>query len=239
MFWGEWEPPSKVEKLETNRNSLYPQWLHQPYLPNPLPSGSNLQNTDPFVFGESFKYFICKQLKRNRPTQLASLEQGSLILFGSTKGQGENAFFQLDTVFVVSKFKEYDPSDGHALVEMLNSKCITEDYYHAVFKRAFLSKVPYSKLNSLKLRLYFGATYDNPEEGMYSFSPAKLYNGKKIGFQRIQLKDMCHITNNLNSAPKISEDKTLNEIKEFWEKVREISRDSGCVEGIKFNYNKE
>ncbi len=236
MFWGEWEPPSKVEKLETNGNRLYPQWLHRPYLPNPFPTESGLQNTDPFVFGESFKYLVCKQISFK---SLTSLDTGSLILFGSTHGKNHNAFFQLDTVFVVSKFKEYDPSDKNALVDLLKSKCIIEDYYQAVFKMAFPSEKTCSKSNAFNLRLYFGATCDDPVEGMYSFSPAKLYNDGKIGFPRIQLKDMCYITNNLNAAPKFSKDKTLNEIKDFWKKVQDISRRSCCVEGVKFNYEKE
>ena len=235
MFWGEWEPPSKVEKLETNGNSLYPQWLHRPYLPNPLPTNPKLQNTDPFVFGESFKYFRCQQFRKNKPTQLASLDHGSLVLFGSHK----DTFFQLDTVFVVSKCYGYSSSDRNALIDLLNNKGITEDYYQAVFKMAFSSETACSKLKTLNLCLYFGATYDNPIKGMYSFSPAKLYNGKKIGFPRIkQFKYKTYIEPKLPQGFKITE-VGLDEIKDFWEKIREISRESCCVEGIKFNYDKE
>ena len=131
MFWGEWEPPSKVRKLKMNGDSLLPQWLHCPYLPNVMPiqkgsggcSGDTLnqeqsyyQNTDPCVFGKNFIYFNCKQhMKKQKSedrvsTGLATLEKGSVILFGSTKKKGEDSpFFQLDTVFVVDRFIGYKP----------------------------------------------------------------------------------------------------------------------------------
>ena len=127
IFWGEWEPPSEVEKLDNENNALLPKWLHKPYLPDPIPKQSNsetdcsgdtvnkeqpyFQNTDPCVFGENFIYFNCKQHKKKSnsiertETELARLERGSLILFGSTKGsKPEEAFFMLDTVFVYSWF---------------------------------------------------------------------------------------------------------------------------------------
>jgi len=100
MFWGEWESPSQVRQLNQQSNKLLPKWLHSPYIPKELPVSmgyqESFQNTDPYIFGESFKYFICKQFKpkSKRETQLASLEKGSIILFGSTKGRARNeAFF--------------------------------------------------------------------------------------------------------------------------------------------------
>ena len=101
LFWGEWEPPSKVEKLLKSESKFFPKWLHRPYLPNILPTSrgyqESYQNTDPCVFGDSFKYFVCKQFKakNGQLTKLAKLEKGSLILFGSTANQNKkDAFFQ-------------------------------------------------------------------------------------------------------------------------------------------------
>ncbi len=232
MFWGEWEPPSSVTKFKNTPNSSYPKWLHKPYLPKTIPisvSGqTNFQNTDPFVFGDSFKYFVCKQSKSlpksdvRKTTALAKLEKGSIILFGSTK---EESFFQLDTVFVVSHYVEYNSSDPNALIGIEG----IENYREIVFKMVF----PIPDEHSLKLRLYFGATYENPVEGMYSFSPSKLWNNDEIGFPRIQLQNINHLTNNVNANPKIT---TISEeeISEFWTKLRKISRDQGCIEGVKF-----
>lgn len=234
IFWGEWEPPSYVTEFECQENKFFPKWLHKPYLPNTLPKSDEnqaiFQNTDPCVFGDSFKYFLCKQFKQKNKslTPLAKLDKGSLILFGSTANQNKaDAFFQLDTVFVVSEFIEYDISDPNALSEL-------GVYRDFVFKMAFPQPSDYS----LKLRLYKGATFKNTVEGMYSFSPAKIWENQKVGFPRISLKDMDYITNNLNAAPKIS-NVSMNEIKGFWNKIVEITKNNDCVEGVEFSYEKE
>ncbi len=237
MFWGEWEPPSIVSSLDNQNDKLMPKWLHRPYLPKAIPISDgyqqSFQNTDPFVFGESFKYFVCKQFvpKKKRVTQLASLDKGSIILFGSTKGKSKEAsIFQLDTVFVVSEFIEYDMADIDALIVDKVSKT----YRDVVFKMAFPNPANYS----LKLRLYFGATFYDQYEGMYSFSPSKRYRNNQYGFPRVMLKDLKYIRNNLNAAPKISE-VGMQEITLFWEEIRNISREQRCVEGVKYEYDKE
>jgi hypothetical protein len=234
VFWGEWEPPSHVEELENKPPKFFPRWIHRPYLPKKTPNSNgyqeSYQNTDPCVFGDSFKYFVCKQFKpKNRTlTSLAKLDKGSLILFGSTANQNkENAFFQLDTVFVVSEHIKYDISDPNALLDLGN-------YRDFVFKMAFPQPSDYS----LKLRLYKGASFENSVEKMYSFSPAKKWVNQQSSFARVPLKDMDYITNNLNAAPKIT-DASIVEVKVFWNKIVEISRRNGCVEGVKFNYEQE
>ena len=231
LFWGEWEPPSEIIKLDNQGNKLMPKWLHKPYLPATLPKSTgyqqSYQNTDPLVFGEHFRYFVCKQFKpkSGKETALAKLERGSIILFGSTKNANtKDAFFQLDTVFVVSDYIEYDPSDENAL-----SNYNIDGYRDFVFKMAF----PEPFKHSLKLRLYIGATYDNPVSGMYSFAPARLYENNKHGFPRVKLKDLKYLTNNLNAGPKIT-DVEEKDVIEFWKKIRNISRDEGCVEGVQF-----
>ncbi len=234
MFWGEWEPDSYVSKLK-KENHDDPQWLHKPILKSEIPESDGFQmsyqNSDPFVFGKEFRYFVCKQIKKNKTTKMAKIEPGSLILFGSTKGQTkDNAYFMVDTVFVVSSFIEYNPDQPDALSD------IDETYKNIVYKMAF-PKQPSPQIKG-QLRLYIGATYDNPFKGMYSFSPAKLYNNDISGFPRIKLKDLEYITNNLNSAVKIS-DTSIDNIKTFWEKIRELSRKEGCVEGISFKYQIE
>jgi hypothetical protein len=233
LFWGEWEPPSVVNEFASRPTWFHPRWLHRPYLPEVIPDphsdGASLQNTDPYVFDGPFKYAICKQFKSRtgRPTQLANLDRGSIVLFGSTGNQNKpNAFFQLDTVFVVGDYLEYDVSDPAPL-----SLPELRDYHTAVFQMAF----PNPTKNSLKLRLYFGATYDNPFEGMYSFSPAQVFNGQSQGFPRVALKDLPYLTNNLNAAPKIS-GVSIDQSTIFWEEIRTISREQGCVEGVHYDF---
>ncbi|MDY0083329.1 MAG: hypothetical protein RBR74_09125 [Ignavibacteriaceae bacterium] len=231
LFWGEWEPPSSVIKL--NKTNFYePLWLHKPLLPLELPLSNgyqkSYQNTDPFVFGKSFKYLVCKQFKPKtlKTTQLAKLDKGSVILFGSTAGKNRGtSFFQLDTVFVISKYIDYDISDPEALMN------VDDLYRKIVFKMAF----PFHNNKPLTLRLYKGATFENKYNGMYSFVPARVWNNNASGFPRVKLHDIEYLTNNLNSAPKITE-LPDNEIKKFWEKIVKISRKQGCVEGVGFNY---
>jgi hypothetical protein len=233
IFWGEWEPPSYVAEFEFKPSKYYPKWLHKPYLPKEMPHSNgyqnSYQNTDPCVFGDCFKYFVCKQFKQNRNlTSLAKLDNGSIILFGSTANQNKpEAFFQLDTVLVISEHIVYDISDNFALAGM-------GAYRDYVFKMAF----PHPSNYSLKLRLYKGATFRMPTEGMYSFSPAKIWDNQQAGFPRVPLKDMDYITNNLNAAPKISE-VSESQARDFWNKILEISRKSDCIEGVGFNYDKE
>lgn len=261
-FWGEWEPPSKVEALGKQPDKFHPRWLHSPYLPSAIPSPTQLpgscsssstkrlkacapscktdesscQNTDPFVFGDCFKYFVCKQWipKTGRSTGLAALDKGSVILFGSTSGRtAKNAFFQLDTVFVVGSYLEYRPCDPASLPQ---HPSISPDYLKAVFHMAFPGRNP-NIPSGLKLRLYLGATFASPENGMYSFAPARVAGKTAEGFPRVALKDLPYLTNNLNSAPKFKNGNEA-EILQFWQEIREISRKQGCVEGVRFTYEK-
>lgn len=235
-LWGEWEPPSYVKSFANTPDKFHPQWIHEPFLPQILPMSNgyqiSYQNTDPCIFGDTFKYFVCKQFKpKNRKlTSLAKLDKGSIILFGSTGNQNtKNAFFQLDTVFVVSDFIEYDISDPNAL-----NGIGLGNYRDYVFKMAF----PVHSSYSLKLRLYLGATFNNPYKRMYSFAPSKLWKDETKGFPRIKLKDIKYVTNNLNAAPKFSED-SIEDIYIFWNEIRDIIKKQGCVEGVKFDYGKE
>ena len=99
-FWGEWEAEGDAERIlpdgrERERN--HPNYYCAPwYKPRPRSEqnrggcepdkdGKRCQNTDPFVLGDRFFYSNCRQRigQRNIPTQLQSLESGSIILFGS------------------------------------------------------------------------------------------------------------------------------------------------------------
>ena len=47
---------------------------------------------------------------------MTKIDKGSIILFGSTAGKiRDDAFFQLDTVFVVADWIEYDPANLDSL----------------------------------------------------------------------------------------------------------------------------
>ena len=286
-FWGEWEPPSSVVRLENSPDEGHPTWLHRPCLPAEDPqrpagasscspvrtkdrcsascSGTKTgtpQNTDPYVFGPCFKYFVCKQIKRygsnsdtetQRATWLAKLNVGSVILFGSSKGTRarRNFRFLLDTVFVVGEWLEYDPWHpeglrGHALVD--------RDFLHSSFHVALPTMKAGPASSGPKLRLYLGATKDAPCGGMYSFSPARVAaNGKPVGFPRVELRNSDFrelgsvasstgsgnlLTDNLNSAARGVE-VSLGDMALVWGKVRDLCRESKCVEGVRFHLTRQ
>jgi hypothetical protein len=93
--------------------------------------------------------------------------------------------------------------------------------------------------------LYKGATFDDPENGMFSFVPAKVYDNKKIGFPRFFIPDDFYKPENNNfnkyfaiwkcNGCNIYEGKntgitnteaSINETKKFWNYLKnEISKD--------------
>lgn len=111
MFWGEWEGPSTVID-RWDRDGDLPRFLHEPVWGRP-PTPGFRQNTDPWVFGDCFRYSNCKQITyRGNPSAMQRLTAGSVVLFGSHLG-GE---FRVDTVFVVDDEPEtYVPSDNSIL----------------------------------------------------------------------------------------------------------------------------
>lgn len=161
-----------------------------------------------------------------------------MILFGSTHGEGRAAFFQLDTVFVVGRSIPYNPAKPENLP---SDPLVDPDFLKASFHTA-LPVTDCEVTADLKLRLYLGATIDNPVNGMYSFSPAKVLKGTPEGFSRVRLREKDinlpghsnFLTNNLNSAPKKSVI-TAAEARALWESVLFKCRDHGCVPGVRFH----
>ena len=95
VFWGEWEPPSRVI-ARWPRSRRLPRFLHEPVWHTPRHRVPR-HNTDPWVFGKTFLYSNCKQFTpHGTPSALQSVTRGSLILFGSKLDHE----FVLDTVFV-------------------------------------------------------------------------------------------------------------------------------------------
>lgn len=178
-FWGEWEPQSEVQVLAQKPRAAHPRWLHIPRLAlkgieslrkqncAPCASGGP-QNTDPLVFGDRFRYALCQQFwqpKRSprRPTQLAQLGEGEIILFGSRVDGG----FALDTVFVVGAYAPVWPDGSLPSWESDLHRKITMD----------LIDIP-----PCGLRLYGGATW-SPDKP-FSFVPCLPVAGRARGFPR-------------------------------------------------------
>ena len=219
-FWCEWEAQAKKLKNLSCFEKGNPKYLWQPYYC--LSADKNLQNTDPFIFGEHFHYVCCRQWKNKNPTQLQFLKQGSVILFGSNL----NGSFVLDTVFVVDKYKDIE-----SIQDVSNE--VEQAYTNVTLTQILRS---YSCASSHtwtppKFRLYFGAKYTNPLNGMFSFFPCLPYQNQTTGFCRpiIQIEGL--IINKLNQNFNLTE--TLIESnQQLWLEVKKQVETTGLKIGI-------
>lgn len=223
MFWAEWEPQSTVKRRLTHFEDL-PRYLYEPWfdLSAPLTNTSsrsgnvcavgNRQNSDPFIFGKEFYYFVCKQKRKTGYTMLTDLQPGDIILFGS-KLKGH---FVLDTVFVISDAKPitYIPEN----IDYMIKPNVSDEYYNISFVSAFwrdLKKHQTPTTYPQGYKLYSGATIDNPYNGMFSFVPVKSDNQKGIGFERPQILSSSYVNPDLMMNYRTRQT-SQNEAKNFW-----------------------
>lgn len=244
-FWCEWEPNSIVTKtLETNvcqtkvelNNTGFPKFLHDELFYIELDKRLWRQNTDPCVFGETFKFFLCQQTRKKSKknperiqTQLAKLEKGSIILFGSYKqnSKTKERLFILDTVFVVNDWVEFNSKEDF---EKIIDTRICEGYQDICIR--FIDKQPIAR------RLYFGATYKNQVNGMYSFVPCK-ESGDDFGFERPVIELQDRVNPNRNRGFKPSEIKSIDEAKCLWENITRQVFNQNLKIGWGFNMPKK
>jgi hypothetical protein len=223
-FWGEWEPPSRVVQRWRSDGGL-PTFLHEPLL-TALPDKTELQNTDPLVFGSRFRYSNCKQFdrKNDKSSGLQDLEPGSVILFGS-KEQGATEFV-LDTVLVVAGGRSYSPSDSISLAD-----------------EPFVRRVVVEPLSTFeealrwRFTLFDGATPDDPTQGMFSFVPCMPVEREPLRFARPRIRLAGLINPRSQQAPKgyTRHDRLdIGGARSAWQSVVEQVLDAGCVLGYDF-----
>lgn len=168
VFWGEWEPPSRVERRWPASDRL-PRALHRPYWGQPTTSRFR-QNTDPWVFGERMLYSNCRQrTPRGQPNSMQRLTRGSVICFGSRI----EGVFCVDAVLVVASAEPWTPA-GAADLDV-------DDAFKVCTARSLMTKRGDAYL---PLTLYRGATVDDRVEGMFSFVPARRADVDDLRFAR-------------------------------------------------------
>ncbi len=205
-FWAEWEPDSKLIKKFDSPLVDGPKYLFRPLL-RPRPRGSEVQNTDPFVFGKPFYYCICQQVGA-----LRRLERGSVILFGSCR---KNEFI-LDTVFVVARWRIHTATNYRKLpVSSVYRKAALEPLYDSEGR---CGGCPDSQSDGDEYRLYEGATFDDPCEGMFSFFPC-IPAQRSLGFARPIIRARRLIISNLKQSRKISPPMEIEQVREAWKSV--------------------
>lgn len=231
IFWGEWEPQSTVIEKYPPSTNHEPNYLYSPYYKDPNDKRWK-QNSDPFVFGDNFFYSNCKQSSAKRVNQMRYLKLGSLILFGSCI---DKKSFVIDTVFIVDSFMDFHTDNVEELQDL-----VPKEFYDVTLTQ-LSSKMTCSGENKaapLDLRLYKGATYDKPINGMFSFFPALPYvTGLKFARPIITLPGV--ITDNLTQGYKLTIEPNIKNIKTTWDSVVKQLYDQNLALGISVEMPKE
>ena len=213
--WGEWEPESELirELQQRDGDPQYPRYLWHPYYV-PKDDYQGFHNTDPFIFGERFLYSNCGQ--GSKPG-LTRLDGGSIIIFGSGKKINGKRQWVLDTVLVVKDSVDYQPP---AMLAELSG----------ILPEVFL--VATGRTLHDGGRLYRGATFSDPVDGMFSFFPAIPADGDS-GFPRPLIDLPCKYFNRRNwQAPKgVGRDRTSEELRCIWDSLVSQVRANGLVLG--------
>jgi hypothetical protein len=220
IFWGEWEPESVVLLRYEQFLSHGPRFLYEPYLAEHR-DGLWRQNTDPFVFGEGFRYTGCLQHTRRGPTQLRYLAAGSVVLFGSCLRRSR---FVVDTVFVVGGHVDHTANDWR---RQLDGR-ISETYRAVTIEPWYRGERPKDQSH----RLYFGATPEQPVGATFSFFPCQPYDERGCGFSRPEVHIPGYVTRNLTQGKKITRDLALPELGELWEEVVSQIEEQGLALGV-------
>lgn len=228
-IWGEWEPQSYIERLPY-LGRHFPSYLNRPFLDVSL--SSRCHNTDPYVFGNSFKYFICQQGVK---TILQNLDPFSLVLFGSCV-EGK---FCLDTLLVVSdRQKKYKLSS----VQQLTKRNTT--FYHAgiepLLNKKYCEKIQCNSLED-EYKYYEGVTFGERKQydNIFSFAPSRIYTNKKqsdFAFKRPSI-DIPEIisprqTQGINGS--VGRDYSRAEIVKVWKQIVEIIERNNLLLGTNF-----
>ena len=162
-----------------------------------------LHNTDPFVFGNHILYSNCGQTAESKRS-LKCLGQGSLIAFGSGKKIKGEWKWMLDTVLVVKDSYLYDPLNPRKALEGK----VPEAFFDVTGGPLAENSEKESGSGACgpgetKLRLYLGATPEDPVQEMFSFFPARPAGGG-LGFPRPVIKRLPgkYFTPGNTQAPK-------------------------------------
>ena len=217
--WGEWEPESELvgELVPPYQDSRYPRYLWRPYYVAKN-DYRELHNTDPFIFGERFLYSNCGQPKK---PGLRKLGRGSVIAFGSGKKIDGERRWMLDTVLVVADYVDYGAPEALMVLDEWASD-------------AFLvaSGGPLVDNEEAQLRLYRGATPEDPIDGMFSFFPATPASGDS-GFARPLIELPSEYFNPRSwQAPKgLWRDRSAEELRGLWDSLVQQVHEAGLVLG--------
>jgi len=215
-FWGEWEGNSFFKPFPKTDYRFLPNGLHKPFHSTAI---RGLQNTDPYIYGDNFKYCVCKQ-----SGQLINLVLDDLILFG-TVVPSLNKFY-IDTIYVI---KDHNIST--------NVQATGGNNYSQVYKEETLEQLnQYLKIPTFtnNNRVYHSKTWWDDKD-YFSFVPCKL-SDDNIGFERLFIELSNQIFQlSRNPTGKSFLAKCTLSSQDLWKEIVRISLEQGFKLGVKFD----
>lgn len=204
LFWGEWEGCS-IYHPENG--------IHEPFYSDNKYRGVN---TDPYVFGDAFKYCFCSQTG-----VMKNLDKGSLILFGTTVKEA----FLLDTVFVVSGWEDAE--------KVKENKAAN---YSTVYKKSVLQRLEdiYDDKSQRQTghRLYKGRQWQD-DKTYFSYFPCKLGDAEGGGKVSIPLEsEGSELKFSTNRQGHLFNTFEGTDPAEVWEIVTEMVIEQGFYLGV-------
>jgi hypothetical protein len=224
FVWAEWEGPSRSIFNWPKKHGEYPAHLVVPQYPGHAKPIDGLQNTDPYIFGDHFKYTLCKQINKNGlPNFLTRLHPGTLILFGSNIKSN----FVLDTVMVLGEVKlEHSLADWSSVL----SDC-SDTYKAMTLEPMYFDK---NIKQESRFSYYQGASHNTPFNETYSYSPCIQETDLPIGFERPNVSLSGVINQRLMMGQKRTH-MSLSAIQECWFDIQsQIIAHDLCL-GVEFN----
>ncbi len=210
-----------------------PRYLWKPYWAR-KECYACVHNTDPFIFVKHFLYSNCRQANS---IGLWSLDRRSVIAFGNGETIHGKRKWVLDTVLVVHDFVEYDMHDARTALKNWASDTFLNvtggplsDYPDNTAPSGACA--PKCAPTSPQLRLYRGATPNEPVHGMFSFFPA-VPECRDSSFPQPLVDLPCKYFNpkNWRAAKGTREERTLDELGSLWDSLVAQVRSKDVVLG--------
>ena len=237
-FWTEWEACTIAAPMPKGKNETDARWFHKVVTPS-RKTGDHRVNTDPCVFGSSFKYALCQQHSkaetRDDSVVLRRLPSGSIILFGSRFLKRNE--FVLDTVFVVGDIRTH-------YTEQTKKEMEVSDEYRALTLNRFSNE-------SLENTFYRGESFSSSGGAKpYSFVPARPFVQGDARCGKRFVLDLASVNTHLRTTKnefKPTSEKTQGFqrieassriVNSVWREIVRQVRKQGFVLGVRFDWPK-
>ena len=225
-FWGEWEPHSDFKVISKHTKDFYgPRMMHFPFFDDSY-SGPRHHTTDPYVFGDNFWYTHCKQSTQSPNQNLKNLNSNSIIIMGSERNEDKK--FLVDTIFVIKKkYSQKEILNNYEKLPplLIKTNLHLDNSHMLLFDKKFSDFSFYKGKNNL-------------DHDIFSFVPAKIFNGNVSGHERLVIDTNNRFYNfqrtgagSVNRC--VMETSVITDVDEYWISLVEESFNQGFVLGVR------